>query len=104
MNRVLQIVGNLLNEPGQILACRYGADWAGKNVVEQERGNRQLSKGVPHSLSHDPVHASSHEHAAGLDVNRANGITEQHDSENEPGRALANYLFRISPRVVRRRC
>src|SRR5205814_10671127 len=36
----------------------------------------------------------------GLDIKRANAVREQHDRENEPGRALADHLFRIATHVV----
>lgn len=43
---------------------------------------------------------AAHKHAAGLDIDGADGVTEQHDRENEPGGTLADNFFGVAPGIV----
>src|ERR1051326_3669041 len=51
----------------------------------------------------DPVNAATHKHAAAFDVDRANGIREQHDGEDEPRCRFAHSLLGDAGYVVSRR-
>ncbi len=92
-----------VEKSSNVLACGYRADGAGKDVVEQQRGNRQLGQGSAHGLLDHAIDAPADEHGAGLDVDGPHRVAEKHDREHEPGSAFADDLFRIAAHVVRRR-
>src|SRR3989475_4928502 len=84
-------------------ARRDAADRAGQHVVEHEGRHRELGERPPHRLLDDAVDAATHEHGAGLDVDAAHGIREQHDRADVPGRGLADRLLDDAADVVHRR-
>src|SRR5204863_9913805 len=83
----------LFEQSSEILAGRDHADRAGKDVIENERGNGELGHEVPHAVPNHDVYAAAHEHAAALEVHGSNGEAEQHHRQDEPGRGGSDSLF-----------
>ena len=90
------------HEPHEILAGGNGADGPGQDIVKQQRRNRELGQGAAHRLFDYAVHSSAHEHGAGLDVDGAHGVAEQHDRQHKPWSTFANDFFGITTHVVSR--
>ena len=82
-----QIQSSLIN-PTTVLPGRHGADRPGEDVIEQQGRDREPGEPAAHRLLDDPVDAAAHEHGAALDVDAAHGVAEEHDRQDEPGRAL----------------
>ena len=98
----VEIVAHFIDQAGEIETRADAADRARQNVVEHQRRNGKLGQSAPHGLMHHAVDAAAHEHAAALDVNRADRVREQHDAQNEPGRRFADRSLRDPARIVRR--
>ena len=96
-------LADIFDEARQILPGRNGADGAGEHVVEQQRGHRKLGQRAAHGFLDYAVHAAAHEHAAGLDIESAHAVAEQHHRQNEPGGALADDLLGVTAGVISRR-
>ena len=103
MNRVAKPRAQVLHEAGHVLSGGNGADGAGKNVVEQQRGDGELGQGPAHGFFHHAVDAAAYEHAAGFNIDSAHGVAEEHHSQNKPRRAFADHVFRVAANVVSRR-
>ncbi len=96
--------GNVLNKPGKILSGDHRADRSGEHVIEEQGRDREFSKRPAHGFLDHAVNTAADKHAARFDVERSHRIAEQHNSENEPGSALADDLFGIASGVVGGRC
>src|ERR1019366_920368 len=103
VNVVTEMMEGVGKKSSNVLACGYRADGAGENVVEQERGNRQLGQSPAHGLFDHPVDTPANEHRARLDVDGPNRVAEKHDRKHEPGSAFADDLLGVAAHVVRRR-
>src|SRR5579864_7419896 len=84
---VAQVAANVVHKAGQVLAGGDGADGPGQNIVKKQGRNRDLGQGSAHGFLDHAVHAATHKHGAGLNVESPHRVAEQHDSENEPGGA-----------------
>ena len=82
-----------LSRPAMYWPGRHAADRPGQHVVEQQRRDRQLRQRAAHRLLDDAVDAAAHEHRRALDVERPDGVGEEHHAEDEPGRGLADGLL-----------
>ena len=101
--RMAEVVESVGQEAREVLSGGDRADRAGQDVVEQQRRDRELGQRAAHRLLDHAVHAAAHEHGAGLDVEGAHRVAEEHDRQHEPGRALADDLFGVAAHVVGRR-
>ena len=97
------VLCDILDKARQILPRNHGADGAGQDIVEQQGGDRKLGQRPAHRLLHNAIDASSDEHGARLNVERAYGIAKQHYRQNEPGSALADDFFGIAASIIGRR-
>ncbi len=104
MQRAVHVHAHVFDEAREILACGDGADRAGQHVIEEQGRDGELGQSAAHGLFDYAVNAAAHEHAARFDIERAHGITEQHDRENEPGSALADDFFGVAAGVVSGGC
>ena len=104
MQRTVHVHAHVFDESSQILASGYGADRTSQHIIEQKRGDGKFRQSSAHRFLDDAVHSAANEHAAGFDIERPNGITEEHDSEDEPGCALADDFFGVSASVIRGGC
>ena len=95
--------GRFIDQAAQVLAGADAADGAGEDVVEDQSGNRKAGHERTHGVAHHDIDAAAHEHAAAFHVHRAHGEAEQHDAQDEPGRAGADGLFSDSTSVEGRR-
>ena len=98
----VKVLAELIDKRRQIKSCTDAADGAGQHIVEHEGGDRKLGGCSSERFAHHAVDTPADKHAAALDVHRADGIGEQHDGENEPGRRLADRLLRNAAHVVGR--
>src|SRR5581483_3261798 len=57
--------GDFIEQVSEILAGANHADGAGKNVIEDEGGDREPRHEMIHSVAHDDIHAAAHKHAKG---------------------------------------
>ena len=87
----------------QIETCRDAADRTRQDVVEHERGYRDLGERRAHRFLDDAIYAAADEHTAALDVDRSDGVGEHHDGQDEPRRRFANEVFGDGARVERGR-
>ena len=101
MKGMTEIPRDIFDEARQILACSHGADRTSQYVIKKQRRDRDLGQRASHGFLYHAIDATSHEHAAGLDIQRPHRITEQHYRQNEPGRGLANNLLCVATSVVR---
>ena len=92
-----------VDDADQILPSRNAADWAGQHVVEHQSRNREFGKRSAEGFLDHAVHAAAHEHAAAFDVNRAHGVREQHDAQDEPRCGFADELLSFTAGVIGRR-
>ena len=89
----MRVLQQLVGYPGKVLSRGHTADWPGEDVVEHQRGDRELGQGAAQRFLHHAVDAAAHEHAAAFHVDRADGIAEQHDREDEPRGGLADEVL-----------
>ena len=61
------------------------ADRAGQDVVEHQRGDGELGQKPAHRLLDHAVDAAADEQRAAFDVDRADGVAEEHHGQDEPG-------------------
>ena len=99
----MHVVQQFVQQSNQIKARRNAADRPGEDVIEHQRGNRELGQGFAHGFLDHAVNAAAHEHAAALDIKRAHSVGQQHDGEDEPRSAFADKVFRNGAGVERRR-
>jgi len=100
---MVEVYRNVVQKADKVLAGNHRAQRARKYIVEQQCRYRKLGQRPTHGAPHHAIHAAAHEHAGGLDIQHANAVREQHDRENEPGRALANDLLGVAAHVISRR-
>src|SRR5580700_109534 len=100
----VEVEAHVFDEAGEVLAGGDGADGAGEHVVEEQGRDGKLGQGAAHGFLDDAVDAAADEHAAGFDIKRPHAIAEQHDRENEPGSAPADYVLCIAASVVSGGC
>src|SRR5262249_44572949 len=100
MNWASQVGRSLLQESPEILTGRHRADGTSENVVEQQGRDRELGQRSAHGFLYHPVHAATHEHAAGLDIQSTNRVAEQHHGQDEPRSTLADDLLGVTTRVI----
>ncbi len=93
----------LVEQARQIEAGADATDRAGQDVIEHQRRDGELGKCSAHRLVHDTVNAAAHEHGRAFHVDAADGVAEQHDAQDEPGRRLADGLFGDAAGVKGRR-
>ena len=74
-------LAELVDQRAQVLPRADAADGAGKDVVEHQRGYRQLGHHRAHAVAHHDVHAAAHVHAAAFEINAAHREAEQHHAE-----------------------
>ena len=98
----VQQFADLIHQPAEILAGADAADRSGQDVIEDQRGNGESGQERPHGIADHDIHAAAHEHAAAFHVNGAHGEAEQHDAEDEPGRAALRSPARRCRRRSRR--
>ena len=68
-----------------VLAGRHAADRAGQDIVEHQGRDRELGQESAQGLFDHAIHAAADKQRAALDVDRADGIAEQHHRQDEPG-------------------
>ena len=79
--------------PTMILPGGDGADRPGEDVIEHQRADGEFCQPPADGLLDDAVDAAAGEHRAAFDIDGADGVTEEHDAEDEPRRGLADGLF-----------
>ena len=99
----MKIGEHLVDQADQIQTGRDAADGSGQDVVEHQRGDRELRQGRAHRLFHHAVHTAAHKHAAAFDVERPDSEGEHHDRQNEPRRGFADEVFGDRSRIKRGR-
>ena len=99
LNTGLEQVPDLIQKMAEVQATADSRYRAGQDVVEDECGNREPRHERSHRIPYDHIDAAAHVHAATLHVHGANGETEEHDTENEPGGASSNCLLGNTPSV-----
>ena len=82
--RMAEVGRGLRHQADDVLPGRDAGDRAGQDVVEHQRGDRQLRQRPAHRLLDDAIDAAAREHRARLDVDGADGVREQHHAEHEP--------------------
>ena len=100
--RNVEIQRRFVNQPDDILACGHAADRPSQNVVKHQGGDAEFGQRAAHGLFDHAIDAAAHEHAAALHVEGADGVGEQHDAQNEPGRGLPDVGFRFATGVISR--
>src|SRR5262249_45634034 len=83
--QVVVVVQGLQDEPGDVLSGRHAADGAGEDVVEHQGRHGQFGQKAAHRFLDHAIDAAADEEGAALDVDRADGVAEEHDGQDEPG-------------------
>ncbi len=96
----MKIQEQLVEKATEILAGRDAADGAREDIVKHQSGNGKFCETAAERLFNGAIDATADEHAAALDVHRADGVRKDHDGENEPRRGLADVPFRFAAGVV----
>ena len=104
IQRAVQVDADVFDEARQVLASGDGADGAGQHIIEEQGGDGELGQASAHGFLDYAVDAATNEHAAGFNVERPDGIAEQHDGENEPGSALADDFLGVAAGIIGGRC
>src|ERR1019366_9553452 len=103
VNVTTDVVEGIDEETSEILPGGHGTDRPCQHVIKQQRGNGEFGQRPAQRLFDHAVHAAAHEHRAGLDIQSAHGVAEDHHREHEPRSALADHLFGIAAHVIRGR-
>ncbi len=96
------IAGDVFDKAGEVLPGNDCADRSSQYVIEKQSRDGKLGQRPAHCLFHYAVDAAAGEHAARFDIERSNGVAEQHDREDEPRGTLADDLLGVTSGVVRR--
>ena len=81
---VAEIRRRLGPEANDVLTRGDARDWSGQDVVEHQRGDRQLRQRPAHRLLDDAIDAASREHGARFHIDGSHGVRKQHHTEDEP--------------------
>src|SRR5580765_593597 len=79
-----------VDHTSQILAGADDADRSRENVIENQSRYRKTRQEWSHGVAYDDINAAADIHAAAFQIDGTNCEAEQHDSEDEPGRTLAD--------------
>ncbi len=90
------------DQADDVLPAGDGADRPGQDVVEHEGGHGELGHELAQRFADDAVDAAADEQGAALDVDRADGVAEEHDAEDEPRGGRADGLLDDAADVVGR--
>ena len=102
--RVVKGLPEFVNEAADVQPRADAADGAGQDVVEHQRRDGKFGQRAAHGFMNHAIDAAAHEHAATLDVDGADGVREQHDRQDEPGRGFSDGVFGDAAGVVRGGC
>ena len=91
--------GEFVQQASQILSRADAADGAGKDVIEDQCGNRKARHERPHGIADHHINAAAHEHAAAFHIDRAHREAEQHHAQDKPGSTPPDGLLRNAARI-----
>ena len=74
----------------------------GQDVVEHQGGDRQLGQEAAHRLLDHPIDAAADEQRTALDIDRADGVAEEHHGQDEPRGGRADGVLDDAADVVGR--
>ena len=100
---LMQQLENFVDQRAHVLPRADHADGSGEDVIEHQRGHRQLGEHRPHAVPHNDVDSAAHVHAAAFHIHAAHREAEQHHAQHEPGSGFADGLFRRAARIERGR-
>ena len=87
-------------EAHDVLARGDAADWPCEDVIEHQGGDGEFREESAHRFLDDAIDSAADEEGGAFDVDGADGIAEDHDGEDEPGRRRADGSFDDAADVV----